>query len=50
MKKLNNDKKEVIEHYNYFYNLQNHPTFHSKDRLVNIVRGRECFISLYLNY
>ena len=29
-----------------FYNLQNHPIFHSEERLVNFVRGRECFVSL----
>ena len=26
-----------------FFILQNHPTFHSVERLVNLVRGRECF-------
>ena len=29
-----------------FYDLQNHPTFHSKERLVNLVRLRECFVGL----
>ena len=29
-----------------FYNLQNRPAFHSEERLVNNVRGRECFVSL----
>ena len=29
-----------------FFNLQNHPIFHSKEKLVNIVRGRECFVGL----
>ena len=29
-----------------FFNLQNHPTFHSEERLVNLVRGRECFVGL----
>ena len=24
----------------------NHPTFHSDERLVNLERGRECFVSL----
>ena len=23
-----------------------HPTFHSEERLVNLVRGRECFVGL----
>ena len=31
-----------------FYNLQNHPTVHSEERLVNLVRGRECFVGLSL--
>ena len=26
-----------------FFNPQNHPTFDSEERLVNLVRGRECF-------
>ena len=29
-----------------FFNLQKHPTFHSEERLVNFVRGRESFVSL----
>ena len=29
-----------------FYNLQNPPTFHSEERLVNLARGRECFVGL----
>ena len=29
-----------------FYNLQNHPTFLSDERLVNWARGRECFVGL----
>ena len=28
------------------FNLQNHPTFHSDDRLVNFVREREFFVGL----
>ena len=28
------------------YNLQNHPTFHSEERLINLARGRECFVDL----
>ena len=27
-----------------FFNLQNHPTFHSEERVVNFVRGRERFV------
>ena len=29
-----------------FYNLQNHPPFHSEGRLVNLARGWECFVGL----
>ena len=29
-----------------FFNLQNHPTFHPEERLVRLVRGRECFNGL----
>ena len=29
-----------------FFNLQNHPTFHSEERLVNLVRRRECSVGL----
>ena len=29
-----------------FLNLQNHPTFHSEERLINVVRERECFVGL----
>ena len=29
-----------------FCNLKNHPTFHSVDRLANLVRGRECCVGL----
>ena len=32
-----------------FFNLQNHPIFHWQERLVILVRGRECFIGLYLS-
>ena len=31
-----------------FSNLQSHPYFHSEERLVNLVRGRECFVGLYI--
>ena len=30
----------------FFSNLQNHPTFTSEERLVNLQRGRECFVGL----
>ena len=33
---------------NTYFNLQNHPTFHSKERLVNLAKGRECFLGLYI--
>ena len=29
-----------------FFNLQNHSTFHSEERLVKLARGRECFVGL----
>ena len=29
-----------------FFNLQNHPTFHSKERLVNFERVRDCLVGL----
>ena len=29
-----------------FFNLQNHPSFHSQERLVNLVRRREWFVGL----
>ena len=34
------------------FNLQNHPTFYSEERLVNYVRRRECFdgLSILLVY
>ena len=31
-----------------FYNLLNHPTFHSEERLINLVRERKCFVGLPL--
>ena len=30
----------------FFFNLQNRPTFHSEERLVNLFRRRECFVGL----
>ena len=29
-----------------FYSLQNHPTFHPDESLVNLVKERECFAGL----
>ena len=35
--------------YKFFLNLQNHPTFHSVERLVNLVRGRRVLCwSIYI--
>ena len=31
-----------------FYNLQNHPTFHSEERLVNLAKRSECLVGLSL--
>ena len=42
---LNHKQKYYIDCTN-FSNLQNHPTFHSEEKLVNLVRGRECFVGL----
>ena len=44
MKKLKLTKKTLTVH--IFCNLQNHPNIHSEDRLVNLARGRECFVGL----
>ena len=33
-----------------YYNLQNHPTFYSAERLVNLVRRRELFVGLSFYY
>ena len=30
------------------FNLQNHPTLRSEERLVNLTKGRECFVGLYI--
>ena len=30
----------------FVFNLQNHPTFKTEERLVNLVGGRECFVCL----
>ena len=38
-------KKKKID-LQIFLNLQNHPTFHSEKRLVNLERGREYFACL----
>ena len=31
---------------NFFFNLLNHPTFPAEERLVNVLRKRECFVGL----
>ena len=38
------NKRSLVVH--LFYNLLNHFTFHSEERLVNFARGRECFDGL----
>ena len=38
--------KDSLQTVKFFYNLQNRHTFHSEDRLVNLERGRECFVCL----
>ena len=43
-KRQNKTKNQWTE--NFFFNLQNHPTFLSVVRLVILVRGRECFVGL----
>ena len=41
-----NYKKIIHYLYTIVFNLQNHPTFHSEESLVNLVRGRECLVGL----
>ena len=44
------ERKKFIDR-KFFFILQNHPTFHSEERLVNLVRGRECSgWSICINY
>ena len=56
MKKLNFNDLKKTNNKNYFltvqffFNLQNHPTFLSEERLVNLVRGGECFVGLSTVY
>ena len=45
LKKLN---KKIIHWLYIFYNLQITPTFHSVERLVNLVGRRECFVGLFI--
>ena len=56
-----NDIFQIKNKYNYtivyldctvLYNLRNRPTFHAEERLVNLARGRECFVdlSIYIRY
>ena len=51
----NTGHSEIKNKYNYtivyldctvLYNLRNRPTFHAEERLVNLARGRECFVDL----
>ena len=41
-----NLKKFIDLPVQFFFNLQNHPTCHSGERLVNLEGGRECFVGL----
>ena len=43
--KTKNNKQNNLLTVDIFFNLQNHPAFHSEERLVNLVRGKECFVS-----
>ena len=45
-KKFKLKTKNISSSVQFFFNLQNHPTFHSEQRLVNLERGRECFDGL----
>ena len=39
-------KLKIINWLYTFFNLQNHPTLHPEERLVNLERGRGCFVCL----
>ena len=39
-------RKIICWQYKFFFNLQNHPTFHGEERLVNLERRRECLVGL----
>ena len=43
-----NKNNSLTEH--IFFNLKNHPTYHSEARLVNLLRARWCFagVSIFL--
>ena len=43
IKKMKAKNSSLLVH--IFYNLQNQPTFHSVERLVNLLRRRECFVA-----
>ena len=45
-KKIQKNNALIIQ---IFYNLQNQPTFHSEERLVNLARGREFFVGLSIS-
>ena len=41
-------EQKVIHGLQFFFNLENYPTFLSEERLVNLERGREICVGLYL--
>ena len=45
-------KKKLLIDWTNFFNLQNHPTFLSEERLVNLERGREfcCSVPIGLKF
>ena len=47
LKRLNTQKNNSLN-VQILYNLQNHPTCHQEERLVSLVRRRECFVGLSL--
>ena len=46
--KTKNDKQFIDCTVHIFFNLQNHPTLHSEERLVNLEKEREYFVGLFL--
>ena len=53
LKTKNNKKLKIIDSSNFYYRCpQNDPTSHPEERLVNVVRGSECFVclSIFLVY
>ena len=43
------NNKNISTTFKIFYNLQNHPIFHSMETLVNLVRGREYIVGLSIS-